>query len=145
MQDFPHAYQVTAVAGPEGDVSLSGDQLPVIASAPPRQFGGPGDQWSPEDLLVAAVADCFVLSFRAIARASKFSWQSLDCRVEGVLDRPDKVTCFTGFTVNAELTLPGDGNEARALRLLDKAEHNCLVTNSLSAAVTLTARVVIAK
>lgn len=142
MQNFPHIYQVAALAGPDGDVSLSGAGLPMIASAPPEKFGGPGDRWSPEDLLVAAVADCFVLSFRAIARASKFDWLSLDCSVEGVLDRPEKVTCFTGFTVNAVLTVPADTDEARALRLLDKAEQSCLITNSLSATVHLNPQVV---
>lgn len=145
MEDFPHAYHVTATAGPEGEVCLSGEQLPEITSAPPRQFGGPGDQWSPEDLLVAAVADCFVLSFRAIARASKFAWLSLDCEVEGILERPDKVTCFTGFTVNAKLIVPPGADETRALRLLNKAEHNCLITNSLSATVHLSAGVMVAE
>ena len=142
MQNFPHIYQVAALAGPDGDVSLSGDGLPTIASAPPMQFGGPGDRWSPEDLLVAAVADCFILSFRAIARASKFDWVSLDCSVEGVLARSEKVTCFTAFTVNAALTVPAGADEARALGLLDKAEHSCLITNSLSATVHLNARLV---
>jgi hypothetical protein len=33
----------------------------------PREFDGRGNQWSPESLLAAALADCFVLSFRAVA------------------------------------------------------------------------------
>ena len=40
----------------------------VIESAPPKEFDGPGDQWSPEQLLTAAVADCFVLNFRTMTR-----------------------------------------------------------------------------
>jgi organic hydroperoxide reductase OsmC/OhrA len=31
------------------------------------QLGGPGGQWSPETLLVAAAAECFILTFRAVA------------------------------------------------------------------------------
>ena len=38
-------------------------------------------------LLIAAVADCFILTFRAVARASRFEWISLGCTVDGVLDR----------------------------------------------------------
>ena len=87
MQDFPHHYRVGATAEPDGDVSLTGDGLDAIASAPPAEFGGPGDRWSPETLLVAAVADCFILSFRVIARASKLPWISLKCEVEGTLER----------------------------------------------------------
>ena len=71
---FPHEYRTTATAETAGLVHLNADGLPEILSAPPKAFNGPGDQWSPEDLLVAAVADCFVLSFQAIAAMSKFNW-----------------------------------------------------------------------
>ena len=68
MHPFPHHYSVAAKADTQGDVALEGERLPPIASAPPTEFGGPGDRWSPETLFVAAVADCFVLTFRGIAR-----------------------------------------------------------------------------
>ncbi len=87
MQDFPHCYKIVAAAETDGDVSLACEGLDSIFCAPPVEFGGPGDRWSPETLLVAAVGNRFVLSFRAIARASKLSWISLECETEGVLDR----------------------------------------------------------
>ncbi len=133
MQDFPHHYQVAASAADTGNVELSSDGVAAIASAPPAEFGGPGDQWSPESLLVAAVADCFVLSFRAIARASKLDWTSLSCDVTGTLDRVERKTQFTGFDVKAELVVPAGTDEAKAQRLLQKAEDACLITNSLIA------------
>jgi organic hydroperoxide reductase OsmC/OhrA len=137
MHDFPHHYGVKATMNPNDNVQLSSQGLQPFASAPPTEFGGPGDQWSPETLLVAAVADCFALSFRAISRASKFDWQALECQVEGTLDRLDGATQFTAFTVHATLTIPSGGDEARARKLLEKAEHLCLITNSLKAASTL--------
>ena len=70
MQELPHHYVVSANAKTVGNVALSANGVSDLESAPPAEFGGPGDQWSPESLLVAAVADCFILSFRAIARAS---------------------------------------------------------------------------
>ena len=73
MQDLPHHYKVAASAAPQGEVNLASNLLDPILSAPPAEYGGPGNRWSPETLLVAAVADCFILSFRAVARASKFS------------------------------------------------------------------------
>ena len=133
MQDFPYHYQVAATAADSGNVELSSAGVATLASAPPAEFGGPGDQWSPESLLVAAVADCFVLSFRAIARASKFDWASLNCDVVGTLDRVERVTQFTGFKVTAELVVPAGTDEAKAQRILQKAEDACLITNSLIA------------
>lgn len=137
MQDLPHHYRVTAAAQSEGDVILAGERLGTIASAPPAEFGGPGDKWSPETLLVAALADCFILTFRAIARASKLSWNSLHCEVKGDLERQDGVTRFTRFDVRATLAIPPEVNEERAHRLLEKAERSCLITNSLSGATHL--------
>jgi organic hydroperoxide reductase OsmC/OhrA len=57
MQAFPHHYEVSAGATVTGAVTLESERLPALKSAPPTEFGGPGDQWSPETLLVGAVAD----------------------------------------------------------------------------------------
>ncbi len=143
MQELPHHYRVAATAGPEGDVNLASNALDPILSAPPVEFGGPGNRWSPETLLIAAVADCFILSFRAIARASKLSWVSLSCECEGTLERREGTTKFTEFVINATLDVPQDANEERARRLLEKAESSCLITNSLSSATLLNAVVLV--
>lgn len=141
MKPYPHHYSVEAAGGPAGDVELSGERLPVLASAPPVEFDGPGDRWSPENLLVASVADCFVLTFRAVARASQLEWLHLRCRAEGTLDRVERVTRFVAMRIHAELTLPPDGSLERGRRLLEKAEKGCLVTNSLDLPVELEAAV----
>lgn len=137
MSGFPHEYPVTATAAARGSVTVSAEGMPTLASAPPKQFGGPGDQWSPEDLLVASVADCFILTFRAIARASKLEWEDLECRVNGILDRVDGQLRFTRMDVRAALKVPRGTELARAEKLLQKAEHGCLVTNSLNSEATL--------
>lgn len=141
MQEYPHHYRVTASAGSEGDVNLKSPGLDPIESAPPAEFDGPGDLWSPETLLVAAIADCFILSFRGVARASRLSWLSLECDVEGILARVEGKTKFTDFEIKATLQVPQDTNEERAHRLLAKAEAGCLVTNSLSGSMHLNAAV----
>jgi len=125
-------------------VELSSPGLASLDSAPPAEYGGPGDLWSPETLLAAAVADCFILSFRAVARASKLDWTSLSCEVDATLDRVDNVTRFTALTQRATLDVPAGTDEAKARRLLEKAERICLVTNSLTAEIHLEAEVRIA-
>jgi len=87
MQAYPHHYHAAAHIRTGVNVSLESPGLERIESAAPAEYGGPGNLWSPETLLVAAVADCFVLTFKAIARASSLEWVSLQCQVEGVLDR----------------------------------------------------------
>ena len=87
MQELPHQYHVSADAKAEGNIALKANNLPLLISAPPAEFGGPGDEWSPEHLLVASVADCFMLTFRAVARASKLEWSNIESSAVGVLDR----------------------------------------------------------
>jgi len=124
---------------------LTADGLPRLQSASPAEFDGPGNRWSPETLLVGAVADCFILTFRAIAKASRVSWISLDCDVTGTLDRVDRVTQFTGFDMRAHLMVPAGEDTDRARQALEKAERNCLISRSLKAAVALDATVEIAE
>ncbi|MFK7890097.1 MAG: OsmC family protein [Granulosicoccus sp.] len=137
MQQMPHHYAVTARAEPEGVVPLESAGLQPLDTAPPAEFGGPGDLWSPENLLVAAVADCYLLTFRAIARASRLEWHSLECQVTGTLDRVDKMASFTQFDIKAQLKAPPGTDEAKARRLLEKAEKGCLISNSLKAEMKL--------
>ncbi len=142
MQDLPHHYTVNAKAAESGDVTLSAPGLADIVSAPPAEFGGPGDRWSPESLLVAAVADCFVLTFRAIARASKLDYVDLDCEAVGELDRVERTTKFTAVSVKATLRVPDNADREKAEKLLHKAESNCLITNSMACPVTLDCEVI---
>ena len=143
MQHLPHHYTVSANAKFDTNVTLSSPGLDDLDTAGPPEFGGPGDVWSPETLLVGAVADCLILSFRAIARAAKLEWDSLQCEAVGTLDKIERVTQFTGFDIHAELTIPAGGDSTRAERLLEKAEKHCLITNSMMAESRLRIRVLV--
>jgi organic hydroperoxide reductase OsmC/OhrA len=137
MREFPHHYAVTATGAVQGEVELSAEQLPTLRSASPAEFDGPGDRWSPETLLVGAIGDCFILTFRAVARASKLPWTSLQCHVTGTLDRIDRVTQFTSFEILAHIQVPAGTDPDHARRALDKAERGCLISNSLKGAIHL--------
>jgi peroxiredoxin-like protein len=145
MKDFPHHYIVAAAGTANGDVVLTAEQLPRLASASPAEFGGPGNRWSPETLLVGAVADCFVLTFRAVAAASKLTWTSLTCRVSGTLDRIERAAQFTNFEIHPHLEVPAGIDLDRAQRALEKAEQNCLISNSLKGAIQLKAEISVAE
>lgn len=114
-------------------MSLTAAGVPALISAPPAEFGGPGDQWSPESLFAAAVASCFILTFRAMARASRLPWTNLECGVEATLERAEGVTQFTRIVTRATLTVPDGTSTVLCERVLNKAEEGCLVANSLRA------------
>ena len=145
MKPYPHHYAASASARAIGSVVICAPALPPIETAPPPQFDGPGGSWSPEVLLCAALADCFILTFRAIARGSHFNWLALECGVEGVLERIGNATQFTRFATTARLTVPPGADEAKARRLLERAEHGCLIANSLRGERTLSLELVSAE
>jgi organic hydroperoxide reductase OsmC/OhrA len=137
MQPFPHHYRVQSSAAPQGTVLIESDTLPALQTATPPEFGGPSGWWSPETLLVAAVVDCYALTFKGLARAAGLPWLTLTVDGVGTLERPERVTRFTRIDLAASLVLPADDREQEARRLLVRAEETCLITRSLSAAVHL--------
>lgn len=141
MHPYPHHYSVQAAAAPDGDVHVTSAGLPGLVTAPPVEFDGPGDRWSPETLLCAAVADCFLLSFRGVARAAKITWTSLDCKVRGTLDRVDGKTRFTEIVIEAALRIPAGTDRDKAAGAMERAEQLCLISNSLRAERRLVATV----
>ncbi len=137
MHPYPHRYHAQARGGATGSVLVTTPDVAPLETTAPPEFDGPPGYWSPESLLIASVADCYILSFRAVARASKLEWASLDVDVEGVLDRVEGVTRFVAFIVKPHLELASAEQETLARSVLDKAKRACLVTNSLIATCEL--------
>lgn len=144
MHPYPHTYVASAAAKNAGFVTVTSPQLPDLETAAPPEFDGPGGVWSPESLLCASLADCFILTFRSISRAARFEWLHLECRVEGVLDRVERVSQFARYTTFAKLTVRPGADIEKAQELLAKAEHSCLIANSLRGGRDLDAQIVIA-
>lgn len=121
---------------------VQGESVPQVLeySAPP-EFQGEAGFWTPEHLLVAAVATCFVATFRAIAEFSKFEAPALEVEVEGILGKPEGHFRFTQFVLRPVLTVTKEADRERGLRLLEKAERSCLISRSLQSQTVLEPRV----
>ena len=143
MHPYPHLYKVSASGSATGSITVSATGLPTLETAPPPEFDGPGGVWSPETLLCASVADCFILTFRAVSRAARLEWSKLECQVDGTLERIEGVSMFSRFITRAELTVPAGTDVTKARSLLEKAEHGCLIANSLRGDRTLEATVIV--
>ena len=94
-------------------------------------------------MLVASVADCFVLTVRAAARASKLEWSNIESSAVGAVDRAGRLTQFTSFTVSAILTVSTGTDVDKAQRVLEKSEAACLITNSLTAETHLRTQIIV--
>ena len=141
--NLPFTYNIKSSAVKGSVYKISAENVHAIETAPPANFGGPGNIWSPEELFVGVIADCFMMTFRAISEMSKLDWIFLDCTAEGVLDKVDGVIQFTEVIINATLKIEEEINSDRAIRLMEKAEKNCLVSNSIKTKVHLNTKVII--
>lgn len=137
MQPLPHHYDMRLTGGPSGYATVGVDGLPDLRSAPPADFGGPGDAWSPEHLLMAAVETCFLFTLRAVAQASRLEFTTLEVTGTGTLDRADGAIRFTEIVLRPRVRFAPGTDRERALRAVERSEKACLVSASLSTPVRL--------
>ena len=141
-----HEYRVNAfgAGGRNGVVHAEGVLSCISFSAPPEFLGEPG-RWTPEHLLVAAVASCFVSTFSGIAEKSRLGFASFNLDAEGVLGNEDGIWRFTEIKLWPVVTIRKEEDRDRAIRLLEKAGKSCLIARSLQFKVTLFPAVKIAE
>ncbi|MGH7905382.1 MAG: OsmC family protein [Candidatus Binataceae bacterium] len=137
MKPLPHVYSARLSGGPDGYATVSTSGLPDLRTAPPADFDGPGDAWSPENLLMAAVETCFLFTLRAVARASQIPFIALELTGEGKVDREGGATQFKEIVLRPRLKLPAGADRERALRIMEKSEKACLISASLKTPVRL--------
>jgi peroxiredoxin-like protein len=137
MKPLPHRYETHLTGGPSGYASVSSAGVPVLRTAAPADFDGPGDAWSPEHLLLASVQSCYLFTLRAVAHASHLEFRELELKAEGTVDRQAGVTRFTEITLRPRLSVPPDTDPARVQAVLDKTTRACLVSASLAAPIRI--------
>ena len=125
------------MGGPAAHAALSTHGAPDLRAAPPLEFDGPGDAWSPEALLLASVEACFLFTLQTVARAAKMPFVSLDLQGEATLDRQDGALRLTEIVLRPHLVLPPAGDRARALWVLEKSKKSCLIGASLSTPIRM--------
>ena len=141
MTPLPHRYDVELTGTPAGCIASSAG-VPDMAVAPPTQYDGPGDAWSPEQMLLSAVAACFVFTFRAVARATHTPFVSIDVTAAGTVARPMKTVRFVEIVLHPRIAVPAGTDHARVLATVDQSEARCLIAASLSCPVRVEANIV---
>jgi peroxiredoxin-like protein len=108
-----------------------------VAVATPPEFKGHEGIWSPEDLFVASANVCLMTTFLAVAERAGLPLASYESAAEGRLELVEGKFQFTAITLKPTITLKAVSDAAKAKELIEKAEANCLISNSMKAKVTL--------
>lgn len=125
-------------------VDWEGDRMTTVASpekpelkvaTPPEFKNGVGGVWSPEDLLVAAVASCYTVTLVAVAERRELPLHSLHVSGTGHLTaRDDGRLGFVAIELTVAIRTDEPAMEAME-RAAKNAERGCLVTMALDVPV----------
>lgn len=133
QEKIHHQYRVTAwwTSGCTG-LAKSDTAPNAIHFTAPAQFGGVEGRWTPEELLLAAVAGCFNTTLRSIASSAKFDYTDLEVEASATLRKMDSGYNFSEIVIRPTLRIPNEVEREIALDLLKKAHRLCLVSRAFA-------------
>ena len=123
----------------KGTITCEGK--PDIQVATPPEFKGHEGIWSPEDLYVASANICLMTTFLAVAERAGLTFTSYHCEAEGRLELVEGKFQVTVITLRPQIALQSGSDAAKAKELIEKAEANCLISNSMKTRVSLEATI----
>jgi peroxiredoxin-like protein len=139
MSEAHSSYAVSVrYEGGRRGLASSDDGLPALAVSAPPSFGGPPGIWSPEHLFVLAAASCWMTTFVAVAENSKLEFAAVVCSGVGALEKgDDRRFWIPRIILRPRVAILREEDRERAMRLIEKAEAACLISNSMKTAVIL--------
>ena len=114
---------------------------PKIQVATPPEFKGHEGIWSPEDLFVASVNVCVMTTFLAVAERAGLAFLSYESEAEGRLELVEGKFQVTAIVLRPRIMLQPGGDPTKAKEVIEKAEANCLISNSIKTRVSLEATI----
>ena len=126
-------------------ISWQGTKKGVVASlgkpdllvAPPPEFKGYVGFWTPEDLLVAAVNSCLMMTFLFYMEREGLAFLSYQCEAEGILEVVDKELMVTQVKLLPRIFVDSGCDTEKVKTLLKLSEENCFISNSIKARIEL--------
>lgn len=117
-------------------VSAPGKTLSFMGTAAPA-YKGTHEDYNPEELLIAALSGCHMLSYLAVAANSGIEVLAYADSAEGTLEKHGSSMKFKEITLRPVITLKNASDKDKALALHDKAHHICFIANSVNFPVNI--------
>src|SRR5690349_17718923 len=109
------------------------DGKPDLKGSADPLFRGDRDAYNPEDLFVASLSACHLLSYLALCARSKINVVAYEDDASGVLKlRPDGGGSFESVILRPVVTITPESDERRALELHETAHDLCFIAASVS-------------
>ena len=111
-------------------VTAPGKAHPIAGSAD-RTFHGDAERWNPEELLLAALSQCHMLSYLHVAVQHGIVVTGYRDAPIGVMTQEGQGGRFTSATLRPEVTISA-GDHAVAAAIHAEAARLCFIANSVS-------------
>lgn len=103
----------------------------IVGSADPM-FRGDSNAYNPEDLFVAALSSCHLLSYLALCVRTKINVLAYEDNATGVLKLlPNGGGIFESVTLRPVVTVAPGSDEKRAMELHEQAHDLCFIAASV--------------
>lgn len=121
----------------EFEVRFAGGQ--AVRGSAAVDFLGKAEAANPEEMLVAALSSCHMLTFLAVAAKRKFVVERYEDRGVGTLEKNEHgKLALTGTVLHPKVTFRGNAPDAETLaRIHESAHRECFIANSVHTIVTV--------
>lgn len=105
---------------------------PELLGSAARVFHGDRDRWNPEELLVAALAECHMLSYLHVAARNGIVVVGYEDAATGVMRQEGDGGRFTSVTLRPRVTIAAGSDAALAGSLHAEANALCFIASSVA-------------
>lgn len=126
--------------GEKGVTSSTGNS--PINIALPENLGGPGGEWSPDELFVSSAEACAMLTFFWLLKDKDVEVLSYESEAEGIshIASGGKFR-FTKVLIKPKIIISKDEDILKVEEALKKLDDSCCVSNSLKSEVVIEAKI----
>ncbi len=132
---FRFESEVRWKSGRRGVMCSSGK--PEVEVSSPPEFKGEAGIWTPEDMFVASVNVCTLMTFAAFAQNKNLDIAAYESDAEGVLEYQDGSYRFTEIILHPHIVVKSQDDRDKAREIIENAHRKCLVTNSITSQVKI--------
>lgn len=115
---------------------------PVLTGSSAVEFKGDAGLHNPEDLLVAALASCHLLSYLAVAARARIVVLAYEDAASGTMRLVERRIRFSEVILRPTVTVARGTDLAKANALHEKAHDVCFIANSVNFPVRHEAEIV---
>ena len=115
------------------DVTIEVDGKPALAASSDKPFRGDPQRWTPEDLLVAALSECHLLSYLHACVTAGVVVTSYRDEATGIMREDGRGSgAFAEVTLHPQVTVADASMIETAQRAHEQAHEWCFIANSVN-------------